>query len=337
MGERVKRVRTEVSETQMAQAILESWQDLFKETPSKQQVALVLSQNALETGHRKSMWNFNVGNITTDGKGSFDYFDDLATDEQIKPGVWKKMNLKYRAYPSLKDGVKDYLRLLSSKRYSNAWEHIKNPDPTAFSKALKQSGYYTANEAPYTKTLNQLYGQFSKSNSYEKAQAGKAEPTMIAEKPKYKPTSESSDLTQLMGKYLQMVAASEKMNKRLYKELLPQTDILIQVTASDYTSEVEFSRILCMALEENLLAKSYTHTDGKKVEIECSIHGPPDDCFDTVKQLTNSVAEAFSTATNKIGGIQVKTNCVMNKKSSYQEISAKTADTNYRSFLLKFI
>jgi hypothetical protein len=335
MGERVKRVRTEVSETQMAQAILESWKDLFKETPTKQQVALVLSQNALETGHRKQMWNYNVGNITTDGKGSFDYYDDLATDEQIKPGVWKKMNLKYRAYPSLNDGVKDYLRLLSSKHYGNAWQHIKNPDPTAFSKALKQSGYYTANEAPYTKTLNQLYTQFNKSNSYEQAQSGKAAPSSVAtlsNKP-----SVPTDLTNLMDKYLHMVAASEQMNKRLYKQLLPKTDIVIQVNSSNYTNDIEFARILCTALEENLLADSYTHTDGRNVEIECAIHGPPEDCFDAVKQLTESVAEAFSHATKKIGSIVVKTNCIMDKKSSYQEISAKTADTNYRSFLLKFI
>lgn len=335
MGERVKRVRTEVSEAQMAQAIIESWKSLFHETPSKEQVALVLSQNALETGHRKQMWNYNVGNITTNGKGAFDFYDDLATDEQIKPGVWKKMNLKYRSYPTLVDGVKDYLRLLSSKHYSNAWQHIKNPDPAAFSKALKQSGYYTANEAPYTKTLTQLYSQFNKSNSYEQAQSGKVAPSAVAIRSNTQ--TNNPDLINLMDQYLKQVAASEKMNKRLYKQLLPKTDIVIQVKSSDYTNDIEFSRILCTALEEDLLADSYTHTDGKNVEVECAIHGPPDDCFDAVKQLASAVADSFSNATKKIGGIQVKINCIMNKKSSYQEISAKTAETNYRSFLLKFV
>src|SRR5271166_2100988 len=109
----------------MAQAIIAAWTGMFRTAPSKEQVSMVLAQNNLETGNRKSMWNYNVGNITTDGK-SIDFFDDLATDEQIKPGVWQKMNLKYRAYPSLEEGAKDYLKLLSSGHYAEAWKHILN-------------------------------------------------------------------------------------------------------------------------------------------------------------------------------------------------------------------
>src|SRR5574339_270958 len=179
-GKRVERVRTPVSESQMADAIIRVWRTKFGSNPSKEQVAMVLAQNDLETGHRKSMWNFNVGNITTDGKGGFDYFDDLTTDEQISPGVWKKMNLKYRAYPDLDGGVKDYINLLSGGRYTKAWQHILNPDPASFSKALKEAGYYTANEAPYTKNLVSLFAKNNKSNSYDLAMAGKVEPATPA-------------------------------------------------------------------------------------------------------------------------------------------------------------
>lgn len=354
MGNRVQRVRTEVPEPQMAQAIIEAWTDMFKEQPSKEQVSLVLAQNALETGHRKSMWNYNVGNITTDGKGTYDYFDDLTTDEQIQPGVWKKMNLKYRAYPSLKEGVKDYLRLLSGKRYSNAWEHIKNPDPSAFSKALKQSGYYTANEAPYTKTLTSLFGQFNKSKSYEAARSGQvAKPKDLDQTPgsfdgdalmqKYLAQNKGqtvtpandADLSNVLNKYLQMVAASEKPNKKLYKKFLPKNDMVISIQ-SDYDSSVEFARILCAALDEELLADSFTHTDGQSVDVQCSIHGPTLSCFEAVQHVTAAVKDAFKKATGKIGGIEVNTQFIMNKKSSYQQISLNAATTQYRKFLLKF-
>lgn len=318
---------------------------------------MVLAQNALETGHRKSMWNFNIGNITTDGKGKYDFYDDLETAEQIQPGVWKKMNLKYKSYPSLSEGIKDYLKLISGKRYTNAWKHIENPNPVAFSKALKDAGYYTANEAPYTKAITKLYNQYAKSDVYDKAKSiSKVQPEEttktyfskikdIGLKPfeelkdikiKQTPVNDQS-LTNILNNYLQMVAATEKNNKKLYKENLPNNNLVIKVTSTDYTNSIEFSRILCSALEEELMAKAYTHTNGKNTEIECSILGPKQDCIKTIQQLSDSLSNAFKNATYKIGGINIKTECVINKKSSYKQISFKSADSQYKQFLLKFI
>lgn len=324
MGNRVKRIRTEVSTTQMAQAITEGWKDLFNATCSKEQVALVLAQNALETGHRKNMWNYNIGNITTDGKGIYNFFDDLSTDEQIKPGVWKKMNLKYKAYSSLKEGVKDYLKFISSKKYANAWKHIVDPDPVAFSKALKQSGYYTANEKSYTKTITKLYNQYSKSNINN-----------ILSQPQI--AQNDNSLINILDNYLQIVASIEKDNKKIYKKLLPINNILIKVNSTEYTNSIEFARVLCAALEEELMANSYTYTNGDAVEIECSIPGPLKDCINATQQLVNSMTDAFKFATAKIGAINIETKCVVNEKSSYKQIGFKSAEYQQRKFLLKFI
>lgn len=343
MGNRVQRVRTEVSEPQMAQAVIEAWKSMFGSAPAKEQVAMIMAQNNLETGHRKSMWNYNVGNITTDGKGQFDYFDDLTTDEQISPGNWKKMNLKYRAYPTLEDGVRDYMRLLSNSkgRYARAWENVVNPDPVAFSKALKAGGYYTANEAPYTRTLTSLFNSFNKSDNYELAMSGKVPPLKnqrLTNSPVPSSGESAPNIMDTLNKYLKMVAHTEKPSKRLYKVALPKQNILIQVSSPDYNSSIEFARILCATLDEELLSNSYTHSDGSSVvEIECSIPGPSNICLQAVSEVAEAVAEAFKTATTKIGGITVKTNCVMNKKSFYQPLSVRAADTNYRRFLLKFI
>jgi hypothetical protein len=132
--------------------------------------------------------------------------------------------------------------------------------------------------------------------------------------------------------------AEEKPNKKLYKKMLPNHDILIRISAPDYTSAIEFSRILCAALDEEVQASAFPHTDGSNiVEVECSIPGPALACLMAVDQLSQSLADAFQTATKKIGGITVKTHCIMNKKSSYQQISLRTAETNYRKFLLKFV
>jgi hypothetical protein len=329
MGNRVQRVKTEVSEAQMAQAIIDAWKKLFGKPPAKEQVAMILAQNALETNSRKAMWNNNVGNITTDGKGNFDYFDDLSTSEQVSPGNWKKMRLKYRSYPTLSEGVQDYLNLLSkSHNYASAWDKIVHPDPEAFSKALKAGGYYTANEAPYTRALTSLFSKYNNGNSYELAMSGKVAPPSA-------PSNEPTDLYSVLDKYLQQIAAADRSNKGIYKRLLPNNDILIKVFADTNTDAIEFSRILTSALDEEFSANSFTHTNGDNVEVQCNISGPSETCFNAVKQLTASIADAFEAATKKIGGIKIATNCIMDKRSSYQEIDLKTADSQYRRFLLK--
>jgi hypothetical protein len=167
-------------------------------------------------------------------------------------------------------------------------------------------------------------------------QPGKQPPSMVAQN---KPSNSLGPLEDILEKYMGMLSAASPdfSLKRLYKEALPNNDILIKITAPDHTIAVEFSRVLCSALDEDLLSTSYPHTDGHSVEIECSIPGPGKECFAAVYQMSHAISEAFKDATAKIGGITVKIDCSMNKKSSYQPISHKTADTNYRKFLLKFI
>jgi hypothetical protein len=150
-------------------------------------------------------------------------------------------------------------------------------------------------------------------------------------------TQPAANINGILDEYLQQVAASEKFNRKLYKQFLPINHLVIQVKAQQFTDSVEFARVLCTALDEELMARAFTHTDGHDVEIDCAIPGPEDDCVETVKQLTAAIADAFCTATSKIGGIKVKTDIISNKKSSYQQIKFKTANLHYRKFLLKFI
>lgn len=358
MGKEVQRIRTEVSETQMVQAIMGAWNDLFHTVPTKEQVSLIMAQNALETGGRKSMWNNNVGNIKASTDGPYDYFY-LRGPEQTAPGKWEQLRMTFRAYPTLEDGVKDYLNLLSkNKRYASAWAHIQTPNPSAFSKALKEGGYYTGNESDYTKHVSSLYNKFNKSQSYEAARSGTSEEAgdmfskyMEGQKDKdiwehiglidskkapvtTSPTPANTNYDEVLDSFLRQTAASDK---KLYKKFLPQNSVLIRVQSGKYTDSVEFARILCAALDEELLSDAFIYTDGEQVEVECGIHGPELACFEAVKQLSASLCLAFKKATSKIGGVDVKTYCFMDKRSSYQEISLKVANIQRRNFLLKFI
>lgn len=168
-------------------------------------------------------------------------------------------------------------------------------------------------------------------------QAGSNSSTMVAQKTPTAPAPGKENFYSMVDRLLEEVSVNKSASKKMYKKLLPIHDILIKITAPDYTSATEFSRVLCAALDEELLSNSYPHTDGAEVEVECSIPGPLHECFATVSQLTGAMAQAFKTATSKIGGIEVQTCCLMNKKSSYQQISLRTADTQYRKFLLKFM
>jgi hypothetical protein len=168
------------------------------------------------------------------------------------------------------------------------------------------------------------------------------EPSMIASNSKLSPhnkTQETSHeyLFDILNKYLRMVTAYEKTNKDLYKKYLPANFAVIKIGCSDYTNAIEFGRVLCSVLDEELMAKAFIHSDDNNVEVECCIHGPDEECFSAIKELTDATASAFKMATNKIGGLVINTTIIPNSKSYNSEISLKTAITQHRNFLLKFI
>lgn len=140
----------------------------------------------------------------------------------------------------------------------------------------------------------------------------------------------------ILDNFLQKVRASEKNSKSLYKKYLPKQNMLIKVEARDSVDAVEFSRILCKALDEELMARTNTFIDLNNVEIECEIDGSSRLCVEAVREITQAITESFKQATRKIGGININTKLIINKKSSYEKITSKYAELNYRKFLFKF-
>jgi hypothetical protein len=191
---------------------------------------------------------------------------------------------------------------------------------------IKQKSYLAA--------INDMK-KYTGHNPKEKKQV---QETQLAQKEPTKPKEIGfiATIENLLNDLLQRIRTAERKDKQLYKTFLPNNNFLIQVTAKDHFDAIEFSRILCLALEEELLAKAYTHINSNEVEVECNIYGAQKECFSATKQLIESIAETFKDATKKIGSIDIKTNLIINKKSSYQQITGLTAEKAYRRFLLKF-
>lgn len=342
MGNRVEKLQTNVTESQMAQAMIEAWKSLFGTQPSKEQIAILMSQNALETGHRKSMWNYNVGNITTDGKGKYDYWEgldwlyqSLPPDQTGIPRRQKKtIQLKYRAYPSLIEGAKDYLKVISSGRYAKAWENILHPNIEEYSKALKQSGYYTADEAPYTKGLQSLFKHFTNSGSYDKALAGQVTPpSSNKQEVSANQGSVWDKLKSLLNNYLGALAS----NHQVQKKYLQKNNLLIKVNSEELFNSIEYSRILCESLEEELSSRTYIHCNGSDVEIECKVYGNPLLCKKAVSALCKDVANAFKYATRKAEGVDIEIKVLSNKKSQMEYLDDSLASSSYRRFRLNLL
>jgi len=113
--------------------------------PTAGQLMIIMAQWMLETGDGQEFIQYNVGNIKHTPTDGLDWCSYMTTEGD--PPV--KMVQSFKAYPSLEAGIDAYLSVFLTGRYSNAWPFVLDGDPDGFSQALKDRGYYTANEAGY--------------------------------------------------------------------------------------------------------------------------------------------------------------------------------------------
>lgn len=196
MIERLAAEQTSCTPEQMFYALGNAWVQLFDEQPKSPSLCCLLSQWALETGWGKSCWCWNIGNFKSyDGDNrNYTYYKcderfDKATaarylanagiradgsglpnvahesdnsDNTVSLWFWPDHPVsRFRAYKTIQEGSKDYVESLFN-RFSKAWPAILHGDPTNFIHQLKVQGYFTADEATYTKTTVSLFKTFSK-------------------------------------------------------------------------------------------------------------------------------------------------------------------------------
>lgn len=153
---------TVLTEQEAANALIYAWNKIFGEYPDNKQLAILLSQCVLETGHFKSCKNFNFGNVkaSTIYDGYIQYFkaSEIINGKEIY-FYPPHPQTRFRAFLSANDGAFDYLLFLQNKRYVNAVVHLKAGDVARYTTALSTAGYFTASLTLYLKTMQSLYNK----------------------------------------------------------------------------------------------------------------------------------------------------------------------------------
>ncbi len=120
--------------------------------PTEKTTKILAAQVALETGRTQAMINYNFGGIKGTGPSG------LTTAYKTKEGdgpTEVTIRDNFRAYQSKEEGAKDYLHLLHT-RFGDALSAADRGDSHAFVHALKTHGYFTGNEATYTRLVDSL-------------------------------------------------------------------------------------------------------------------------------------------------------------------------------------
>lgn len=316
---------TPVSQPELVATFISVAKQLFNTDLTKSQVAVLVAHVNLETGSGGSGWagggvgntsmhNYNIGNIQWTPGSGYDYFmgGDRTRDAQ---GNWQPTHFRFRAYPTLEDGVKDYLRNIHSRGGGKVWSAIMNGDPSDFSQELKKTRYYEEDEDKYESAMKARLNTFNKSDSYENAIAGNFQ------------TNQTTNIEDLLNKYLQALSYNQSryLKKQAYKQLLPH-DYLIKINANNTINAIEYARILCLAIDEELYSDAYIHTNNaNKVEIQTTINGNKSLCTNALVQLSDAIATAFSNA-------DISVVIFPDKQSGYQELGIVRAMQYYDAF-----
>lgn len=154
---------TKLGEGEATYSLREAYKRVIGEYPTKQTLAILIAQTALETGRWKSMHNGNWGNIKSrpnDGR----YWTMFECGEIIngKEVIFKPPHdqCKFRAYLTPIDGAEDYIKFLKTTRYTKALAQLQNGKVAEYTTELKKAGYFTANLRRYISTMTKLYNEF---------------------------------------------------------------------------------------------------------------------------------------------------------------------------------
>jgi hypothetical protein len=148
----VRAARTPLRGDEAAGALRDAWTSVRGDAPSAETLSILVGQWAHETGRGASMLNYNFGGLKGTGPSG------LSTACSTREG-WGDSQVRvvdrFRAYGSAQEGARDYVGLLA-RRYPDAVRAAENGDAQGFVQALKARGYFTDNEATYTKSVQSL-------------------------------------------------------------------------------------------------------------------------------------------------------------------------------------
>jgi flagellum-specific peptidoglycan hydrolase FlgJ len=190
---------TAVNPEQVFISLAMAWQSITGTLPDRKVILVIHAQSALETGHWKSICNYNLGGSKKHGGCDFTYFttterfkrdkadkylaaskpgsevtlvsENADSTKTLKFAGKQSMNC-FASWETLDDAAKAQLQLLFS-RYPRALEAAKRHDTTAYVHELKKGGYFTADEETYRKTVDSI------AKSYDKKLANVQFPSIV--------------------------------------------------------------------------------------------------------------------------------------------------------------
>lgn len=187
MGVEKPAKETPVSPESVFIALASAWQLLTNTPPDRKMIHILHAQSALETGHWRSVMNYNLGGAKRHEPCDWTYF---TTTERFIPSVADKylasskpgaevtllkeeggyktlrfagkqqMNC-FASWDTLDDAARDHLALLF-KRFPKAVERAKLGDAKGYVAELKKGGYFTASEDEYSKTVASIASRYQK-------------------------------------------------------------------------------------------------------------------------------------------------------------------------------
>jgi flagellum-specific peptidoglycan hydrolase FlgJ len=197
MGQEKPCRATPVSPEQVFVAMGAAWQLLTGQVPDRKIIHILHAQSALETGHWRSIMNYNLGGAKKHGDCDWTFFTtterfrDAVAQKYVassKPGEvtvlkqgdgWTTLRFSgkqqmncFASWDDLDSAAKDHLALLF-RRFPKAVERAKAGDAVGYVRELKKAGYFTASEDEYAKTVNSI------AKSYEKKLSNVMLPTVV--------------------------------------------------------------------------------------------------------------------------------------------------------------
>jgi hypothetical protein len=177
--------------------------------------------------------------------------------------------------------------------------------------------------------IQRTMGRMTKSDTYQTAVSQMEQSTgyVASNQPQANRPTHHTTVDDLLNELLNALSSnnSRYLKKKAIKQLLPN-NYLLKIKTNSIVNAAEFARILCSAIDEELYSDATIHSDGKRIEIQTTIHGPKPSCTESILELTNAVADAFAKTANVEVAIQ------LNKTSTLNELNLTAALKHYDLF-----
>jgi hypothetical protein len=184
IGTYVQPVRTTVSSDTLRIALRNKLLSNVGKTPSEHALTTLVAMSAFETGHWKSCWNYNLGNVKA-GETWSGLYTCLSNVREVLKGVEKWFSpegelsgkdgtvigqrwsvppghpqTRFRAYATLEQGLDGWVAKMTTTYRVSLEKLLAGADTDTFIKSLKGQSYFSGDLEGYQDQVRRLYMQY---------------------------------------------------------------------------------------------------------------------------------------------------------------------------------